>query len=415
MKKTIIIFSLFVIIAAFLGCKEESVGQTPVDGTPPGMISGAQVQNIPGGAIITYQIPDDEDLCFIRAEYMRQGKLCTDHSSVYKNSLTVEGFGTTEPVEVNIYAVDFSMNKSQPVKVTIQPEPPYIHDIFRTIKPIQDFAGVNLQWKNDNKQAISVTLLYKDDDKFIEKETHFSDLEEGEYIFRTFESVPTDFKVFIKDKWENSSDTLDFDLTPLYEVALDRTLYKEMRLPFDNTSVQHGGVWWALWDNCHDGDTFDLGWVTELNNNPENDHRFPIMTTFDLGTTAQLSRTKMWMRGLLEYGTGAFRKVEFWGSETMDTNKPRDYWASDERGSWKNDWIHLGDFETTKPSGPSGAATEDDKIWARNGFEFKFNIAPKVRYVRLLVNSTWSSAKNLELCEIAYWGNDKDELDSNGE
>lgn len=409
MKKTILYISLFIITVAFAGCKEEFVGQTPVDKIPPGVITNVQVQNIPGGAVITYQIPDDDDLCFVRAEYVRKGEPCTDHASVYKNSLKIEGLGATDPVEITIYAVDFSMNKSRPVKVTIQPEPLYIHGIFGSIEPMEDFAGVNIQWENDNEQDISITLLYKEDGAFIEKGACFSNSKKGEYIFRTFESIPTEFKVFVKDQWENSSDTLDFELTPLYEVAIDRTLYREMRLPFDNTSAAWG-AWWALWDNCHDGDVFDLGWVTEVNNNPQNDYRFPIMTTFDLGTTAKLSRTRMWMRGLLEYGTGAFRKIEFWGSETLDTNKPNNYWASDERGSWKNDWIFLGEFETTKPSGPSNTVvTEEDKIFARDGFEFKFNLVPKVRYVRLLVNSTWSGARNLELCEIAYWGNDKNE------
>lgn len=406
MQKTIIIYSLFAIMVAFTACKEETVGQTPVDNTPPGIVTDVQVQNVAGGAIITYQIPEDEDLSFIRAEYIRQGKSCTDHSSIYNNSLKIEGFGTTEPVKVNIYAVDFSMNKSEAVEVTIKPEPPYIDDIYRSLKPTTDFAGVNVKWENDLRLPIGITLLYKEEGAFIEKETYFSDVKEGEYAFRSFADELTEFKIFIKDQWDNCSDTLNFELTPLYEVPIDRRNYKQGKLPFDCTSEIYG-AWWALWDNCHDGDMLGNAWVTALDNNPENEHRFPIMTTFDLGSMAQLSRVKMWMRGSLEYGTGAFRKLEFWASPVLDRNKPRDYWASDERGSWKNDWIFLGEYETTKPSGPSGAATEDDKLWAQSGFEFKFPVAPAVRYVRILVNSTWSGSKSLEVGEVAYWGNDQ--------
>ena len=69
-------------------------------------ITNPVIENTYGGAVITYDIPKDNDVCFIRAEYMRNGILCTDHSSVYKNSITVEGFGTTDPVEVYLYTVD---------------------------------------------------------------------------------------------------------------------------------------------------------------------------------------------------------------------------------------------------------------------------------------------------------------------
>ena len=408
MKKTIYYILPLWLLLVFPGCQEEFIGQTPTDSVPPGKITHPVVENTYGGAVITYDIPTDKDVCFVRAEYIRNGKLCTDHSSVYNNSLKVEGFGSTDPVEVLLYTVDFSMNYSEPVKVIIEPKEPYIKEIYRTLEPMNDFAGITLKWKNEIRLPVGVTLLYEEDGEYVEKETYFSDQQDVEHAFRGFDDVLTRFKVFVKDQWENCSDTLSFELTPLYEVPIDRTRYKEMRLPFDCTSVQYG-AWWAVWDNCHDGDSFDLGWVTALDNNPENDGRFPIMTTFDLGSSAQLSRVVMWMRGLVEYGTGAFRKVEFWGTDELSLDKPRDYWASDERGGWKNDWIKLGEFETTKPSGPSGAATEDDKLWAReNGFEFKFILAPRVRYVRLLVNSTWSGSKSLELCEIAFMGNDKE-------
>ncbi len=401
------------VLMILAGCQEEFIGQTPTDDIPPGQISNPVVENTYGGAIITYDIPTDKDLCFIRAEYIRNGNFCTDHSSVYKNSIRVEGFGTTDPVEVSLYAVDFSMNRSEPVVVTIHPKEAFVHEIFRTLEPMNDFAGITLKWKNDIELPIGITLMSEENGVFIEKETYFSDIKDGEHAFRGFANEPTKFKAFIKDQWGNSSDTLSFEFTPMYEVSLDRNLYREVKLPFDCTSARYGAAW-ALWDNCHDGDTFDLGWVTELDNNPENDGRFPIMTTFDLGVEAQLSRVTMWMRGLVEYGTGAFKNVEFWGTDELATDMPNEYWASDDRGSWKNDWINLGEFETTKPSGPSGAATEDDKLWAReNGFEFRFNVAPKVRYVRLLVNSTWSGAKCLELCEIAFMGNDKDSETNN--
>ena len=399
MKTIIIVFGVVIFLVS---CKKDPVGQTPIDATAPGKVSNVEVQNTAGGAVITYKIPSDKDLAYIRAEYLRNGLKATDHSSSYNNSLEVEGFSTTDPVVVRLFSVDFSNNHSEPVEVTIHPLQAYIHTVFNTLEFLRDIGGVNMKWDNVQKKPISVTVLFSTDGvNYAENERYFSEELTGDHKFGGLQDMLTNFKVFVQDKWGNSSDTLFFQLTPFYSAPLNRRIITQVKLPFDCTSQYPHGQW----ANCLDGDTFDSGWITLYDNNPENDFNFPVATTFDLRDTAYLLTTKLWMRGLLEYGIGAFKDVEFWGTMEIPGNKPRDYWAFDERGSWKNDWVFLGKFSTTKASGPTGPVTEQDKIWAReNGFEFRFEAAPQVRYVRMLVNSTWSGAKVIELCEIAFSG-----------
>ena len=80
-----------------IGCKEEDnirpFGQDVETGVP-GMVSDIKVKNIPGGAIISYQLPDNSDIMYVRARYkVGQGKEMEARASVYSNELTVNGFG----------------------------------------------------------------------------------------------------------------------------------------------------------------------------------------------------------------------------------------------------------------------------------------------------------------------------------
>ena len=55
MKNYFLLLVVLVFIA--FACKDEPVGQQPLDSVPPGAISNVKVQNTPGGAILTYKLP----------------------------------------------------------------------------------------------------------------------------------------------------------------------------------------------------------------------------------------------------------------------------------------------------------------------------------------------------------------------
>ena len=82
------------------------------------------VKNIPGGAILSYTLPDDEDLLYVKAVYNLKEGLAEAKSSLYTDTIKVVGFGDMEPREVSLIAVDRSRNESAPVKVTVNPEEP---------------------------------------------------------------------------------------------------------------------------------------------------------------------------------------------------------------------------------------------------------------------------------------------------
>ena len=74
------------IILGFIAfaCNEEPIGQQPIDNVPPGPISNVKVENTPGGAILTYSLPQDEDLLYVKAVYsLKDGVMSEARSSLY--------------------------------------------------------------------------------------------------------------------------------------------------------------------------------------------------------------------------------------------------------------------------------------------------------------------------------------------
>ena len=76
MKYAILFILLLGIVAK--ACKDEMfTGQTPVDGVAPLQIKNPEVINVEGGALITYDLPDEEDLLYVEAKYKRRSGDCT--------------------------------------------------------------------------------------------------------------------------------------------------------------------------------------------------------------------------------------------------------------------------------------------------------------------------------------------------
>ena len=94
MKNIYILFLVSIILAS---CKEEYIGQYPVHSTPPPTVSNVKIQNLPGSAILTYDLPQVDDLLCIKALYTtNNGQKKEMSSSAYSNKIVLKGFGKGE-------------------------------------------------------------------------------------------------------------------------------------------------------------------------------------------------------------------------------------------------------------------------------------------------------------------------------
>jgi hypothetical protein len=140
MKKEIkLLFTLFTILLFAFSCEEKESG----DVTAPGKLNIESITPTNGGGIISYTLPDDNDILFVRAEYTNSlGVDVYRDSSVHNNQIEISGLNQTSPVEVSLYVVDDNDNTSQAEIVDFIPLESFIYLVQESI----EFSARRERW-----------------------------------------------------------------------------------------------------------------------------------------------------------------------------------------------------------------------------------------------------------------------------
>ena len=154
--KTNKILSIFLIsFITLLGCKDDD-GQ---DSTPPGSLLVENITPTNGGGIISYSLPDDSDILFVRAEYTNSlGVDVYRVSSSHNNYIEIDGLNQNTPVQVKLFVIDENENMSQPVDIEFTPLPSFIYLVQESITITPDLGGVKLEWENVAEKTVYVHL-----------------------------------------------------------------------------------------------------------------------------------------------------------------------------------------------------------------------------------------------------------------
>ena len=200
---TIILLSMF----CLSGCgQDEKIGLEPTDNIAPGIPTNVMVENISGGAIISYTAPKDDDLLCIVATYMINGIERTTKASPYINKLVVEGFGDEGTYQVMLKSVDKSKNESESIQVAVNPTIPPVKLIFKSLKITDSFGGIKLSWENPTESNIIVEIFQKEDNDWVSVENFYSSAKEGKGTIRGYEPESVTFRTRIRDRWDNYSE-----------------------------------------------------------------------------------------------------------------------------------------------------------------------------------------------------------------
>lgn len=398
MKNIYILFCVFILFSCKGDFEHEPIGGK--SGAAPEPVKNARVlRNTPGGAIIAYELPDNVDIQYIKAEYTTtKGKVKDVKSSSYVDTLTIKGLGDTSPRTVKLYSVNRQEMVSEPVEVTINPLTPPILSVRESLGYYVDFGGFKITYKdNDAREELGIYILVQDSTSvdMLEWDAQFKTSEIDTLAIRGLPNKENKFGIYIRDRWDNISDTLYFTLTPWREDYLNKKLFKSISVAGDVGWNYHGGTP----ENAYD-DNIGNGNFAHTNFPEEFPHRY----TLDLGVNVKLSRFLLWQRPGADvlYQHGAPKYYRVYGR------------ADDPKGGNSNDplggWTLLMECTSKKPSGlPLGQNSSEDEEYAARGEEFSFpRSIPDVRFVRFEMIESWSGMKCSVVSELAFYGEIKD-------
>lgn len=364
---------------------------TPSQGAP-GVVTNVKVKNDSAKAILTYTLPNAADIAYVKAVYsLTEGRTREVKASVYDNNLVLDGFGDTLNHEVKVYAVNKAEVASEPVLVTVKPLENPIWGVFRAMKVLPDFAGIRVITRNPARYNLAIEILKDSLGQWFPYNGIYTATDSINSAVRGMDTLPKKLAFFVRDRFLNRTDTLFSTLTPFYETALPKGLYREYTLPGDAPSAWASNRVSNLWDG-----------YTELwpYVNITTDQGKPSVITFDIGKLSQISRIVTWdYPEYLNSGRGFFyggnpRLFEIWASP----NPPLD-------GSWSN-WTLMATCEEVKPSGlPYGQLTNEDRTFGFAGYNWDLRAdVSKMRYIRIKVNQNWAGSYFMALGEVQLYG-----------
>src|SRR3546814_836919 len=214
---------------------------------------------------------------------------------------------------------------------------------------------------------------------------------DGQFATRGFQPELRRFGVFVRDRWDNRSDTTFIELAPWPEEEINKDNFVIINLPGDNT-IQHC---------CGDGisDVFDGNFNSSDAFHTKPTNGIPVSFTVDLGETVSLSRLIFHHRrgGGAGAGDGAYKAGDVKVFEIYGRNDPPE---SD--GSWDN-WIKLGTFESKQISND---VNENHQFAVVDGEGFDFPLGtPPVRYLRYRATQPWGGLTYIYIGELTFFGN----------
>ncbi|MBV4357539.1 DUF5000 domain-containing lipoprotein [Pinibacter aurantiacus] len=388
------------------GCKQETLNSPIVtNSNAPGTVANVKVVNENGKASITYSLPTDKDLQYVKAVYETSpGVAAQVIASRYANNLTVDGFGDTLAHTIKLYSVNSSEVASTPVDVTVQPLTPGYILARRSLEVNITFGGFTIKALNPTGDNLAIIPMVDTTGKGNWGQTTGMDnVYSADTVItatiRNQPSVERKYAFAVRDRWFHYSDTLFLTLTPLFEQQLDKSKFATLVLPHDATVLNNGGYTWPYY--MYDGN-YHPGWpstyfTVESSITPQ-------MVTLDLGAVHTFSRFQI--NPYLEVGNyyyvrGNLKDFEVWGSNSPDLNDPVS--ATNEPGS---SWEKIGTYHVTKPSGSSyQIETTADQQAAYNGWQFDFPTGLKdYRYIRVRQLSNWQGSYFLTIAELTLWG-----------
>jgi len=304
MKKQLnkaVLFLLF-IFTTIISCSESE----NIDTTPPGTLSNISVTPTNGGGIISYSLPSDDDILYVKAVYTNsQGEEVFRVSSKHNTSIEVNGLSQSTPVNVKLYVVDLNENISEIAAIEFTPLESFIFFVQESIQIAPDLGGVKITWENIASKTVFVYV-------------HI--LEGIDETIRILSSNNAEESIFIRGLAPSeitiSTKVEDFDgnitelkekgkYTPLFEEKIDKSTWTLVSGQSINGNAYEGKTV-NFWDDVVDTVETDAdnSYFIATRDNNGGSLNFPLDIVIDLHKNVKMQRFIVWQRAYWYQGGG---------------------------------------------------------------------------------------------------------------
>ena len=389
-----IIFLIFLITLTFSCSKNEDV-----DSTPPGILSNISVVPTNGGGIISYSLPSDNDISYVRAEYTNsQGEEVFRVSSRYNTSVEINGLNQTTPIKVRLYVVDENENISDEVEVEFTPLESFIYLVQQSIEISPDLGGVKITWENIATKTVFVYVhILNGTDETIRILS--SDNAEESLFIRGLDAVEMTFSTKVEDFDGNITDLqVVGNFTPLFEEKIEKNTWTLITSQSINGNAYEGRTV-NFWDDIVDTveTDSDNSYFIATRENNGGSLNFPLDIVIDLNKNVKIKRFKVWQRAYWYQGGGVTYHYQ------EENIKSFNLYASNDAQSWDL----LGQFDIGDPRDSAGNIPASAFQEAIDGHDFTLaNTSEQFRYLKFSITSNYGSTQLTVGSEITLFGLD---------
>ena len=387
---------LTILIFAVSSCSKQDDGDT----TPPSVLTVDGVTPTNGGGIISYTLPNDDDILYVRAEYTNSNGVDVSRaSSSYNNSIEIDGLNQTTALTITLYVVDENYNQSAPIYVELVPLESFIYLVQESIEVNTDLGGFRITWENIQSKTVYVFVHINNG---IEEEIRIlsSNNSSESIAVRGLPSEEITISTRIEDFDENST-TLEEKgtLTPLFEQVIDKSTWTLVASQSVNGNAWEGASV-NFWDDV----------IDTTNNNSDNSYfmiwrdlnggslNCPLDLVIDLNKNVKVTRFTVWQRAYWYNGPS---DIPYYFQE--ENMKSFTMYASNDAQVWEE----LGQFDIGDPRDSEGNIPQSALDSAANGHDFELDeVSESFRYLKFSVTSNYGSEAYVNGSEITMYGLD---------
>ena len=397
MKKQLnkaVLFLLF-IFAAIISCSDHEDLET----SPPGILSNVSVTPTNGGGIISYTLPSDDDILYVKAVYTNsQGAEVFRVSSKHNTSVEITGLSQLTPVKVKLFVVDVNENISETVAIDFTPLESFIFLVQESIQITPDLGGVKITWENIASKTVFVYV-------------HI--LEGADEDIRILSSNNPQESIFIRglppSEISISTKIEDFDgniteleekgtYIPLFEEKIDKSTWTLVSGQSINGNAYEGRTV-NFWDDVVDTVETDVdnSYFIATRDNNGGSLNFPLDIVIDLNKNVKIQRFIVWQRAYWYQGGGVTYHYQEENIKSFNL-----YSSSDAQT-----WSLLGEFDIGDPRNGAGEIPAPAFQEAIDGHEFSLeNTSEVFRYLKFQITSNYGSTQITVGSEITLFGLD---------